>query len=410
VILSVLTDDRLARLAGEGDRSAFEEIFERYHQQLYRYCVGLLSSPEDARDALQATMERAWRSIDRQRVSGGLRPWLYRIAHNESMSMLRTRDRVAPQATVEEPDLGPDAAGQAADRERIRELLSDVRSLPDHQRGALLMRELGGLDYTQVGAALAVSAAAARQAVYEARIALHSLLEGRDMDCQDVRRKVSDGDGRALRGRRVRAHLSACAGCRSFRKALTTRPAQLALALPVLPPAGAAAVLGSISGVGPPAAGGGGPTGGTGGFLRSARSRRLAMLLGTVAAIATAAAIVMPRGHVPSRDAAVRRVPPAPAAAASSRRSPRPHRQPVAPPAPQPVSSAAVGYNSAVPDSAIAAGRGDLGSAARRPAGGGAGSAGGGLPFTGMEVGLMAILGLALAGLGVLLRRLSAAP
>lgn len=71
MIYSTQTDDRLARLAGEGDRSAFAEIFQRYHQHLYRYCQGLLGSQDDARDALQGTMEQAWRSAPSRAFGAG---------------------------------------------------------------------------------------------------------------------------------------------------------------------------------------------------------------------------------------------------------------------------------------------------------------------------------------------------
>jgi len=68
------------------------------------------------------------------------------------------------------------------------------------------------------------------------------------------------------------------------------------------------------------------------------------------------------------------------------------------------------GYNSATPDSAIAAGQQGTGSPGSRAAGEDADGAGGGLPFTGLDAGLLALVGLALAGFGVLLRRLSAPP
>ena len=63
----LLSDDRLMRLAADGNRPAFAEIYRRYHQELYRYCLAILRSPEDATDALQSTMTNALRSLPGER-------------------------------------------------------------------------------------------------------------------------------------------------------------------------------------------------------------------------------------------------------------------------------------------------------------------------------------------------------
>ena len=70
--------------------AAFETIFERYHQELYRYCLAIVRDREDAEDALQATMAAALRSLPGEEREIALRPWLFRVAHNESISLLAT--------------------------------------------------------------------------------------------------------------------------------------------------------------------------------------------------------------------------------------------------------------------------------------------------------------------------------
>src|SRR4029077_13264114 len=99
--------------------------------------------------------------------------------------------------------------------------------LPDRQRGALVMRELSDMDYGEIATALGTSGGAARQSVYEARVALQEMSEGRDMECDSVRQTLSEGDGRLLRGRGVRAHLRGCEGCRDFQAAISQRRADL---------------------------------------------------------------------------------------------------------------------------------------------------------------------------------------
>src|SRR5258705_509903 len=79
------------RRAARGDREAFAAIFDRHQQDLYRYCVAILGDPDDAQDALQNTMVRALRALPGERREIALKPWLYRIAHNEAIE-LRRRD------------------------------------------------------------------------------------------------------------------------------------------------------------------------------------------------------------------------------------------------------------------------------------------------------------------------------
>src|SRR5919197_3358299 len=83
----------LSRLAKRGDPRAFETIFARYHQELYRYCRAILGSADDAEDALQATMAVALGALPGEARQISLRPWLYRVAHNASISIVRRRQQ-----------------------------------------------------------------------------------------------------------------------------------------------------------------------------------------------------------------------------------------------------------------------------------------------------------------------------
>lgn len=121
--------------------------------------------------------------------------------------------------------------------------MDDLGHLPDRQRGALLLRELSGLSHEEIAIAFGTTTAAAKQAIFEARQALVELEQGRAMNCEDVRRQVSEGDRRVLRGRRIGAHLRECSACEAFVLAIPARRAQLLALTPVLPPATAAALL-----------------------------------------------------------------------------------------------------------------------------------------------------------------------
>ena len=227
-------------------------IFHRYHQELHRYCVSILRNAEDAGDALQSTMLRALNALEGDDREIALRPWLYRIAHNESITLLRRQARAAELHLPARSD-GDAGADVRAD---MRELLGDLRELPERQRGALVMRELGGLEYSEIAAAFDTTPAAAKQATYDARRALHELAKGREMDCSVVSAALSDGDGRALRSRALRAHLRACSDCRSFNAGIADRQAKLAALAPAMPSAAAAGLLESVVGAAAEAAAG----------------------------------------------------------------------------------------------------------------------------------------------------------
>ena len=260
---STALEDRLAREARDGDQRALAKIFSDYHQRLYRYCLAIVGNPQDAEDALQETMIKVLRSLPGEEREIALRPWLYRVAHNESIELLRRR-RESVSLEQSEPTAGAALAEQVEVRERLRQLIADLGGLPERQRGVLLMREAAGLDFEEIGAALETTAAAARQTLYEARLGLREMDAGREMDCAAVTRALSDGDGRVRRRRDIRAHLRGCAACRQFAADIDSRRTDLAAIAP-LPAVAAAALLHGVlagAGGGAAAAGGAGAAGG----------------------------------------------------------------------------------------------------------------------------------------------------
>jgi RNA polymerase sigma factor (sigma-70 family) len=278
----VLSDTGLTRRAAGGNQRAFEAIFERYHRDLYRYCAAILGNAEDAHDAVQNTMLKVLRSLPGETREIKLKPWLYRIAHNEAIDLLRARRSTEP---IDAESLvgrgGP--ANEVEARERLRLLVADIAELPDRQRSALVMRELSGLSYEQIAEALETSAAVARQTLYEARVSLGQMSGGREMQCQEVMRAVSDEDGRRLRRRDIRAHLRSCESCRAFEAGISNRRRELAAVAP-LPALASAGILQSLLGGG--AGGSSGAVGGAGAVGAGAGKA----LAGT-AAVKTAAAI-----------------------------------------------------------------------------------------------------------------------
>ena len=270
------------------DRSALVAFYERYQQQLYRFCFSIVGNAEDAQDALQNTMVKALRALPGERRQIQLKPWLYRIAHNESIDLLRRRRdeaQIDPELLV--------AAGNpeetAATRERLRRLLADLAELPERQREALVMRELAGLGFAEIGEAFGTSPAVARQTVYEARLSLHQLEAGREMRCEEVMRQISDADGRMMRRRDIKSHLRSCADCRRFRDAIEGRSHDLAAIAP-LPAAASAGILsGLLAGASAGGAGGAGAAGAIG--VGAGKVAAGSVVVKSVATVAVVAAV-----------------------------------------------------------------------------------------------------------------------
>jgi RNA polymerase sigma factor (sigma-70 family) len=307
-----------------GDAAALTAVYERHHQALYRYCRSILRDEEEARDALQSTMAKALAALRDEQRDFEVRPWLFRIAHNEAISRLRRRREVAdPEAVAA---ASTDSLAQTVeDRERLAHLRTDLHELPERQRAALVLRELSGLSHEEIASVLDTTARAVKQTIFEARLALQECAEGRAMLCVDVQRALSDGDGRVLRGRRLRSHVRSCRSCRQFKAALSQRPADLAALAPGLPAAAGTALLahllpkaGLASGAGAAATGVGGGVAGTVATKAAIVVAATVTLAGTTTAVRS---VVEPSHHArsaPARTAPAQHPRAVPASAAPS--------------------------------------------------------------------------------------------
>jgi len=287
------SDEQLSARAARGDARAFEAIFRRYHQDLYRFCLSMVGDADDAQDTLQNTMVKVMRALPGERRRIQLRPWLYRIARNESIETLRKRRDESQLESQQSTEAGP--AESAETRARLRQLLSDLEQLPGRQRAVLTMRELAGLSYAEIAAALDCSEAVARQALYEARVSLRQMEAGREMGCKGVMRELSDSDGRVTRRREIQAHLRSCPDCQAFQQEIDDRNRDLA-ALAPLPVAASAGLIESLLAqqAGAGAGAGAGVAGGNAaGALTVAGGKTIAAsaVVKTVATVAAVAAI-----------------------------------------------------------------------------------------------------------------------
>ena len=167
------SDERLVSLARSGSERAWAEITRRYGRQLRAYCTRFVG-PSRAEDAVQQTFLQAFLSLrDGTPREIALRAWLYRIAHNCSIDLLR---KGVPD--YDQLDLEYDGVAQPPtlfeQREEVRRLVARMRDLPDAQRQALALRELEGRSYEEISAQLGHSGSGVRQLIFRARTALRN--------------------------------------------------------------------------------------------------------------------------------------------------------------------------------------------------------------------------------------------
>jgi RNA polymerase sigma factor (sigma-70 family) len=171
-LLRLQDDARLVALAREGHDPAFAAIVDRYGRQLERYCARLLG-PGRAEDAVQQAFVNAHAAMRANDQELALKPWLYRIAHNAALNILRASPDENGALDADRPSvfLTPEIVEL---RERLRETLASIQALPAVQRDALLLRELEGRSHEEIAAALGVTEGGARQHLHRARVALRT--------------------------------------------------------------------------------------------------------------------------------------------------------------------------------------------------------------------------------------------
>jgi RNA polymerase sigma factor (sigma-70 family) len=253
-LLALAGDDRLVQQIRAGNEAAFEVAFQRHAPAILAFCRHMLRSRDEAEDVVQHTFSAAYSGLlDRDRDIA-LKPWLFAIARNRCISLLRR-----PRPDVAGPDELP-TAGLAEEVERraeLRELLADVKQLPDEQRMSLLLVEIGDLSHAEVAGVLECEVSHVKALVYRGRQSLIERREARATPCEAIREQLANLRGGALRRSELRHHLRDCPGCTAFRQQVKQQRGMLAVALPVVPSAGLKASVLGAAGLGGGSAGGG---------------------------------------------------------------------------------------------------------------------------------------------------------
>jgi RNA polymerase sigma-70 factor (TIGR02960 family) len=189
-------DDPLAR-ARLGDEDAFGQLTEPYRRELQLHCYRILGSVQDAEDLTQETLLAAWRMLDTFEGRSSLRAWLYRIATNRCLNMLRARDRrpqvspmpQPPQPTrlaepiwlepypdslleaIEDTAPGPEATYQTREAVGLA-FMAALQHLPPRQRVVLVLRDVLGFRGSEVASMIGGTELSVKGALQRARSAL----------------------------------------------------------------------------------------------------------------------------------------------------------------------------------------------------------------------------------------------
>lgn len=162
-----------------GDRTAFSELVRIHAQGVLNVIYRMCGDAQLAEDAAQEAFIRAWLNLSSYRPQTALRNWLYRIAVNAAMDMLRKEKRILPNALedlqLRDPQAGPEAI--FSQEERIALVQRAILSLPDASRAVLVLREYEGLSYQEISSTLDIPVGTVMSRLNYARTLLKAKLE-----------------------------------------------------------------------------------------------------------------------------------------------------------------------------------------------------------------------------------------
>jgi RNA polymerase sigma-70 factor (ECF subfamily) len=165
-------DELLAARAAEGDELAFEILVRRHVGDLLRLARRLLGDYAEAEDAVQEAMVSAWRRLPDFRRDAAFHTWMYRIVTNRCLNVLRDRRPTQPLDGLPEPAAPEHTASPARVAESsaaVRALHRALLALTPEQRACWVLRELHGLSYDEIAAAVGIGEPAVRGRIFRAR-------------------------------------------------------------------------------------------------------------------------------------------------------------------------------------------------------------------------------------------------
>ena len=174
--------------ARRGDQAAFEQLVRRYEKRVFALTGRMCRNPSDAEEAAQETFLAAWQGLPFFRGEASFATWLYRLASNacidflrrekrrQSLSMTVSLDDDEEERQVELPDERYAPEGELERSEARRAVAEGLERLTAEHRQVLVMRELNGLSYAEIGAVLGLEEGTVKSRIARARNALRKVL------------------------------------------------------------------------------------------------------------------------------------------------------------------------------------------------------------------------------------------
>lgn len=179
MFISQASEVELISRAQNGDRNAFSELVRIHSQGVLNVIYRMCGHMQVAEDAAQETFIQAWLRLPSYRSQSSLKNWLYRIAVNTAIDILRKEKRILPSAveglSLTDSQPGPEAL--LASSERAELVQEAVLTLPDASRAVLILREFEGLSYHEISEALEIPVGTVMSRLNYARKLLREKLE-----------------------------------------------------------------------------------------------------------------------------------------------------------------------------------------------------------------------------------------
>lgn len=178
------SDLSLVRRVQRGDKGAFDALVLKYQHKLVKLVMRYVRNPAEAEDIAQEAFIKAYRALPQFRGESAFYTWLYRIAINTAKNAVVSRDRSPVEYDLDRSntDESYDMQGRMKDSETPEGLVltDEIRStvnaaidaLPEDLRTAIVLRELEGLSYEEIGAAMGCPVGTVRSRIFRAREAI----------------------------------------------------------------------------------------------------------------------------------------------------------------------------------------------------------------------------------------------
>lgn len=180
-----MDEQKLISLAQKGDQSAFEQLLDHYQKPVYHQALRLVSNPEDAADVTQEVFIKVWKHLPSFRGESSFSTWLYRLTDNAALDLIRREKKRRGDSSLDDEEsaltLPADPAPtphQAIEQKELHQAVADgLAQLSEEHRQVLVMREINGLSYEQIGSILDLSPGTVKSRIARARISLAKFLQ-----------------------------------------------------------------------------------------------------------------------------------------------------------------------------------------------------------------------------------------